>query len=101
VPASHAGTDRGAELESALEAAVERLRARTEQAAGQSDSAAEQLLPSARGGEERSERTHASDVAPRSGGTEAKPAVQTPSHKHSLSLIGRIRRARKQRRERR
>jgi DNA repair exonuclease SbcCD ATPase subunit len=108
-PAGARTPERGAELESALEAAVERLRARTEQAAGQPPKGpgdVEEPMTDAEPaftplpGRQRAPGP-ASGGGADSGGGGPMPPAHAPSHKHSLSLIGRIRRARNQRRERR
>jgi hypothetical protein len=129
--------DRSGELESALAAAVERLRARAEDGAAQPPAPLEAVSraavatapmgPGARVGETEPPAAVADTKtvrrlptqptpeppAPRRAAAAAPPAgpagepaaaattTRAPSHKHSLSLIDRLRRARKQRREHR
>jgi len=118
-----ASRDRSGELESALAAAVERLRARAEdgsphppaplEAVSRGAAATAPMGPGARVEATQPPAAVADAKAVRRSATQptsappagpaGEPATTTtpraPSHKHSLSLIGRLRRARKQRRE--
>jgi hypothetical protein len=98
-PRAPAG-ERGEEMSQALAAAVERLRARAEAAPERSPEE-----DSAVAAEARAEVVAAlSDEAPSAPSEDAvetpQEASHDPSHKHAMSLIGRLRNRRKQRRSR-
>ncbi|MHB8241496.1 MAG: hypothetical protein ACYDHN_05845 [Solirubrobacteraceae bacterium] len=90
-------TPSGAEMADALAAAVERLRARAEAVPPEAmgEPAAESVVGSA----PHAEAAAPDDRAPDLTATPPPPVIR-PTHKHSLSLIGRVRLRRKQRRSR-
>jgi chromosome segregation ATPase len=90
-------TEHREELADALAAAVERLRARAEVAAGEP----EELLETVAGEPEELAGAPAPGLSAELDQPSAAVAEQRTLHKHSMSLLGRVRLRRKQRRARR
>jgi chromosome segregation ATPase len=91
----------GAEMADALAAAVERLRARAEAVPdAELETFPEGAPPMAPGVVAQAPAPESLQAAPEAAQLPADPVLVRPRYKHSLSLIGRLRLARKQRRAR-
>ena len=96
-----APTEHREELADALAAAVERLRARAEAAASESEAEAEELIDAPASESGGLAELPASEPFAQADRPPAATAERRALHKHSMSLLGRARLRRKQRRERR